>query len=170
MYNQFARGLASGASTPNDTLAKISLKSLANGLVFSENDLTKALDALVADMVSKDRYRVIVVDAEKRYVDLISRINALAFLTPAGDNSSQLANANGPIASPSIKDYLEWRKKQGSKAQPVVAYLPETATLSDADSRLKNTPGCRDIVVTVDGSPGSPVVVYVTDADIAEFK
>ena len=170
IYNQFARGLVSGASPPNDTLAKVSLKSLANGLIFSENDLAKPLNDVVADMVSKERYKVIIVDAEKKYVDLISRINASAFLAPAASGSAPPANVNSPTVSPSIKDYLDWRKNQGAKAQPIVVYLPETATLADADAKLRETPGCRDVIVTIDGSPTSPVVVYVTDADIHEYK
>jgi hypothetical protein len=170
IYNQFARGLVSGASPPDNTLAKISLKSLANGLIFSENDLAKPLNNLVADMVSKERYKVIVVDAEKKYVDLISRINASAFLAPSGSNSAQPADVNSPSAPPTIKDYLDWRKNQGAKVQPIVVYLPETATLADADAKLKETPGCRDVIVTIDGTPASPVVVYVTDADINEYK
>lgn len=170
MYNQFARGLVSAASPPNDMLAKIPLKSLANGLVFSENDLAKPINDVVADMVSKERYRVIVVDAEKKYVDLISRINASAFLAPAGSSSAQPANANSPSTQPSIKDYLDWRRNQGAKVQPIVVFLPETATLADADAKLKETPGCRDVVVTSDGNPTSSVVVYVTDTDINEYK
>jgi hypothetical protein len=170
IYNQFARGLVSGASAPDNTLAKISLKSLANGLIFSENDQAKPLNNVVADMVSKERYKVIVVDAEKKYVDLISRINASAFLASAGSNSAQPANVNSPSTPPSIKDYLDWRKNQGAKVQPIVVYLPETATLADADAKLKETPGCRDVIVTSDGNPTSPVVVYVTDVDINEYR
>lgn len=170
IYNQFARGFVAGTSPPNDTLAKISLKSLANGLIFSENDLAKPLTNVVADMVSKERHRVIVVDAEKKYIDLISRINASAFLATLASNSAQAANVNSPSTPPSIKDYLDWRRNQGVKAQPIVVYLPETATLADADAKLKETPGCRDVIVTSDGNPTSPVVVYVTDADINEYK
>jgi hypothetical protein len=170
IYNQITRSLVSGASPPDNTLAKISLKSLANGLIFSENDLAKPLKNVVADMVSKERYKVIVVDAEKKYVDLISRIMASAFLEPAGSISAQPANANSPNAPPSIKDFLNWRKNQGAKAQPIVIYLPETATLADADAKLKETPGCRDVIVTSDGNPTSPVVVYVTDVDINEYR
>ena len=170
IYSQFARGTVAVTSAPNDTLAKISLKSLANGLIFSENDLAKPLNNVVADMVSKERYKVIVVDAEKKYIDLISRINASAFLATAASSSVQAANVNSPSTPPSIKDYLDWRRNQGAKVQPIVVYLPETATLADADAKLKETPGCRDVIVTSDGNPTSPVVVYVTDADINEYK
>ena len=170
IYNQITRSLVSGASPPDNTLAKISLKSLANGLIFSENDLAKPLKNVVADMVSKGRYKVIVVDAEKKYVDLISRKLASAFLEPAGNNTVQPANANSPSAPPSIKDFLNWQKNQGAKAQPIVIYLPETATLADADAKLKETLGCRDVIVTSDGNPTSPVVVYVTDFDINGYR
>lgn len=170
IFNQFNKSLVSAPPSPDNTLAKISLKSLANGLIFSQNDLAKPLQEVVNDMVSKERYKTIVVDAEKKYVDLISRINASAFLTQPGSPSTQPPTVNAPSTPPSMKDYLDWRRKQGVKAQPIVVFLPETATLADADTQLKATPGCRDIIVTSDGNRTSPVVVYVTDTDINEYK
>ena len=51
-----------------------------------------------------------------------------------------------------------------------MVFLPETATLADADAKMKETLGCRDVIVTTDGQKTSPVVAYVTDNDINEYK
>lgn len=167
---KYNTSLVSAPPPPDNTLAKISLKSLGNGLVFSQNDLGKPLQDVVNDLVSKERYKTIVVDADKKYVDLVYRINASAFLTQSGGNPVQPLPVGSPATAPSLKDYLDWRKKQGDKAQPIIVFLPETATLADADAKLKETPGCRDVIVTTDGNTTSPVVVYVTDNDINEYK
>jgi hypothetical protein len=163
-------------------LAKISLKSLANDLVFRQEDPDKSLQDVVAELESNNRYRTIVVevvnrdDANKKYfkyVDLVYRINASAYLEqsqPRGLNpQGEEGNAQVP---PTLKTYLAWRHepKQGEKAQPIVVFLSQSATLADADAKLKETLGCRDVIVTTDGQKTSPVVAYVTDIDINEYK
>ena len=172
------------APPPDDPLKKIILKSLANDLVFSQTDIDTPLQDVLKLMVDKNRYRIIVVDADKKFVDLIYRINAAAFLEqPAGQaqpdpqpqpepqaQAQAQAQAQPDPQTSSLKQYLVWRNAQGEQAQPKVVFLPENATLADADAKLKDLPGCRDAVVTSDGQPSSPVVVYVTDNDINEFR
>ncbi len=158
IFKQVNSGLVSAAPLSDNTLAKILLKSLANDLVFRQDDINKPLQDVVNELVSRDRYRVIVVNAERKYVDLVYRINASAFMqTP-------------PSPAPTLANYLEWRHAQGDKAQPVVVFLPQNATLADADAKLKEIMGCRDVIVTTDGNDTSPVVAYVTDVDINEYK
>jgi hypothetical protein len=65
---------------------------------------------------------------------------------------------------------LKWRNGQGDKARPKVVFLPAEATLADADTKLQMTLGCRDIIVTRDGTPTRPVVVYITDFDIEQYR
>jgi hypothetical protein len=111
-----------------------------------------------------------VVDADKKYVDLVYRINAVAFLKkpqPGGSNSQ--GGEGSAQVSPTLKEYLDWRHEQGEKVQPIVVFLPQSATLADAYAKLKETTGCRDVIVTTDGKDTSPVVVYVTDTDINEY-
>lgn len=163
LLSQYRGGIISASPPPDNKLAKIALKSLANGLIFSQNDLSKPLKEVVEDLVAKDRYKTIVVDADKKYVSLLSRLNASAFLNPP-------AGGSNAAASPSLKDYLDWRSTQGPDAQPKVVYLPETASLADAERRLNETAGCQDVIVTIDGSPTSPVVVYITDVDINAYR
>jgi hypothetical protein len=121
-------------------------------------------------MVDKNRYRIIVADADKKYVDLIYRINAAAFLEQPGGQSQALTDPPAQAQPTSLKQYLDWRNAQGDQAQPKVVFLPESASLADADAKLKDLPGCRDVIVTTDGQPSSPVVVYITDNDIDEFR
>lgn len=147
---------------PDNILDKISLKALANDLVFRQTDINKPLQDVVDELESRGRYRTIVIDADKKYVDLVYRINASAFLTQSEGNLVP--------PPPTLKTYLDWRHNQGSKAQPIVVFLPESATLADAEAKLEETTGCRDVIVTTDGSNTSQVVVYVTDADINEYK
>jgi hypothetical protein len=167
-------------ASPDNTLAKISLKSLANDLVFRQEDPDKSLQDVVAELESNNRYRTIVVevvnrdDANKKYfkyVDLVYRINASAYLEqsqPRGLNpQGEEGNAQVP---PTLKTYLAWRHGKGEKAQPIVVFLSQSATLADADAKLKETLGCRDVIVTTDGQKTSPVVAYVTDIDINEYK
>ena len=159
VFQQVRSDLVS-AAPPDNKLANISLKSLANGLVFSQNDTNKPLQEVVVELNSKNRYRTIVVDATtKNYVDLVYRVNASAFL-----------DQRQPGAT--LKNYLDWRHEpaQGEQCQPIVVFLPETATLADADAKIKETLGCRDVIVTTDGQKTSPVVAYVTDNDINEYK
>lgn len=166
VFQQVSSGLVSVSPPPDNTLAKILLKSLANGLVFSQDDLNKPLQDVVNELDSKGRYRTIVVDAEKKYVDLVYRIDASAFLRqPQPEGSNQPASAPW---SPTLREYIDWRNDEGGK--PIVVFLPERATLADADAKLKETMGCRDVIVTTDGKDTSPVVVYVTDNDINEYK
>jgi hypothetical protein len=156
------------AAPPDNKLANISLKSLANGLVFSYDDNTnKTLQEIVNELNDKNRYRVIVVKATtKTYVDLVYRVNASAFLTqPQSGASSQPG-----VTQPTLTNYLDWRHTQGEQAQPIVVFLPETATLADADAKMKETLGCRDVIVTTDGQKTSPVVAYITDNDIDEYR
>lgn len=171
VFQRVNSGLVSAPPPPNNTLAKISLKSLANGLVFCEDNTNKLLQDVINELELKDRYRIIVVDADKKYVDLVYRINASAFLTQAEGNPDPSPPGGSPVQPlPTLKNYLDWRHSLGSKAQPIVVFLPESATLADADAKLKETTGCRDVIVTTDGSKTSLVVVYVTDADISEYK
>ena len=180
VFQQVNSGLV--PASPDNTLAKISLKSLANDLVFRQEDPDKSLQDVVAELESNNRYRTIVVevvnrdDANKKYfkyVDLVYRINASAYLEqsqPRGLNpQGEEGNAQVP---PTLKTYLAWRHepKQGEKAQPIVVFLSQSATLADADAKLKETLGCRDVIVTTDGQKTSPVVAYVTDIDINEYK
>jgi len=200
----------------NGKLSQIAVKSLANGLIFSETDLTKPLKELVQDMESKGRYRILIVDSNKKYVDLVYRLDAQSYITQPVARSSHAAppspeasvpasgcgeiempatvevpaslepqSGNAPDAAPPIEggqpdndptaqitlnNYLEWRNAQGDKARPKVAFLPAGATLADADTKIQTTLGCRDIIVTRDGTPTSPVVVYITDADIEQYR
>ena len=169
--------LVSASPLPDNTLAKISLKSLANDLVFRQEDPTKSLQEVVAELESRDRYRTIVVevvDADKKYIkyaDLVYRINASAFLAQSQtrDSNPQVGEGRAQVP-PTLKNYLIWRHGQGEKAQPIVVFLSQSATLADADAKLKETTGCRDVIVTTDGQRESPVVAYVTDTDINEYK
>jgi hypothetical protein len=171
VFKQINSDRVSASSPPDNTLTKISLKALANDLVFRQDDINKPLQNVVDELVSRDRYRTIVVDADKKYVDLVYRINALAFLEhfqPGGANPQE--GQGDAQVSPTLKYYLDWRHKKGEKAQPIVVFLPQSATLADADAKLKETTGCRDVIVTTDGKDTSPVVAYVTDVDINEYK
>lgn len=149
---------------PDNVLSKIVLKSLANNLVFSQNDLNKPLQDVLSELNDKRRYRTIVIDAENqnKYINLVYRIHAAAFLASPGDSQA-------PSSPPTLGEYLNWRNEQGV-ATPTVVFLPLTATLADADAKLKASTGCRDVIVTTDGKEDSPVVVYVSDVDINEYK
>ncbi len=171
VFQKVSSGLVSVPPPPDNTLAKIPLKSLANGLVFRQDDLNKPLEDVVNELDSRSRYRTIVVDAEKKYVDLVYRIDASAFLRqpqPEGSNQQGEQRADPAPSTPTLKEYIDWRNDEGGK--PTVVFLPERATLADADAKLKETMGCRDVIVTTDGKDTSPVVVYVTDNDINEYK
>lgn len=147
--------------SPNDTLNTIELKSLENGLIFSLNDLHKPLQEVVVDLENKGRYRIIVLNANNQFVDLIYRINAETYLkTPPGTDPD----------SPTVSEYLDWRNSQGENAKPTVVFLPESATLADAYIKMTATMGCRDVIVTVDGKDTNPVIVYVTDYDIEQYQ
>lgn len=163
LFQQVTSGLVSVSPPPDNLLAKISLKSLRNDLIFSQNDVKKPLQEVLKDLEDKNRYRTIVVNPDKSYADLVYQINAKAYLTPPGDGQQ-------PSSVPTLEDYLNWRNKQGERAKPKVVFLPENATLADADAKLKEITGCSDVIVTTDGQPTSPVVVYVTDNDINEYK
>lgn len=180
IFQQVNSGLV--PASPDNTLAKISLKSLANDLVFRQEDSDKLLQDVVNELESNNRYRTIVVevvnrdDANKKYfkyVDLVYRINASAYLerSQPRDLNPQGEEGNAQVP-PTLKTYLAWRHepKQGEKAQPIVVFLSQSATLADADAKLKETLGCRDVIVTTDGKDTSPVVAYVTDIDINEYK
>lgn len=159
LFQQVTRSLP-----PSDNvLTKIVLKSLANDLVFSQNDLNKPLQQVLDELIAKNRCRTIVIDADKRFVDLVYRNDAAAFLTPPGDGQP-------PSPPPTLKKYLDWRNNQGEQAKPTVVFLPQSATLADADAKLNETIGCRDVIVTTDGKGTSPVVVYVTDVDVNKNK
>lgn len=147
--------------SPDDKLSKIALKSLANDLVFSlnENDLGKPLQEIVTDLENKERYRIIVLDANKQYGGLIYRIGAKAYLAPPPETAPTFLT---------VREYLEWQK--GQSVQPTVVFLPESATLADAYAKMKATMGCRDVIVTTDGNDTSRVVVYVTDYDIEQYR
>lgn len=170
VLQQVNSGLVSASPPPDNTLAKISLKSLANDLVFRLDDINKPLQDVVDELVSNNRYRIIVVDADKKYVDLVYKINASAFMQTQPGGSNAQGGQGGAQVPPTLKNYLDWRHGQGEKAQPIVVFLPQSATLADADAKLKETMGCRDVIVTTDGKDTSPVVVYVTDIDINEYK
>lgn len=184
LFQQVTSGLTSASPPPDNVLAKISLKSLANNLAFSQNDREKSLQEVLKDLTDKNRYRTIVVDADKKYITLVQRLNIQAFLTPPGTSpeddqqlsslpltpSETLPEDKQKSSSPTLEDYLKWRNSQGEQAKPTVVFLPQNATLADADAKLKETPGCRDVIVTTDGQETSPVVVYVTDTDINEYK
>ncbi len=164
VFQQVRSDLVS-AAPPDNKLANISLKSLANGLVFSQDDTSKLLEEVFNELRDKDRYRTIVVNIDattkiKTYVDLVYRVNVSAFLDQREQNTPP----------PTLQDYLDWRKGQGDQAQPIVVFLPETATLADADAEMKKTLGCKDVIVTTDGQKTSLVVAYVTDNDINEYK
>ena len=160
VFQQVRSDLVSTAP-PDNKLANISLKALANGLVFSQDNPNKPLQEVLDDLNSKSRYRSIVVDTTKNYVDLVYKVNVSAFLDQ---------RQSGTTPQPTLQNYLDWRKNQGDQAQPIVVFLPETATLADADAKMKETLGCRDVIVTTDGQKTSPVVAYVTDNDINEYK
>lgn len=180
VFQQANSGLVSASPLPDNTLAKISLKSLANDLVFRQEDTNKSLQDVVAELESRDRYRTIVVevvnreDADKKhikYADLVYRINASAFLAQSQPRGSNPQGGEGSAqVPPTLKNYLDWRHEQGENAQPIAVFLSQSATLADADAKLKETTGCRDVIVTTDGQRESPVVAYVTDTDINEYK
>lgn len=156
------------ASPPDNKLANIPLKALANGLIFScDYKPERLLQEIVDELNDKNRYRVIVVDANtKVYVDLVYRINASAYLTqqPQSGETSQSSVISSTLT---LQDYLNWQKEQGDQ---VVVFLPETATLAEADTKMKETSSCKDVIVTTDGKETSPVVAYVTDNDINEYR
>ncbi|MEA5528262.1 hypothetical protein VB638_01430 [Dolichospermum sp. UHCC 0684] len=161
VFQQVRSDLVS-AAPPDNKLANISLKSLANGLVFSQDNLNNPLEDVLKDLNSKNRYRTIVVDkTTKNYVNLVYKVNVSAFLEQ---------RQSGTTPQPTLQNYLDWRKEQGKQCQPIVVFLPETATLADAEAKMKETLGCRDVIVTTDGQKTSPVVAYVTDNEINEYK
>jgi hypothetical protein len=181
VFQQVNSGLV--PASPDNTLAKISLKSLANDLVFRQEDPDKLLQLLqdvVNELESNNRYRTIVVEVVNRddpdkkyfkYVDLVYRINASAYLEQYQPRGSNPQGGEGSAqVPPTLKQYLDWRHGKGEKAQPIVVFLSQSATLADADAKLKETLGCRDVIVTTDGKDTSPVVAYVTDIDINEYK
>jgi hypothetical protein len=163
-FQQATSGSASASPPPDNVLAKILLKSLANNLIFSENNLNKPLQEVLNNLNDKGRYRLIVVDAAKKYVDIVYRVNVATYLANPGGGQQ----VNPPPQPPTLDQYIKFRDAQGAKLR--VVFLPENATLADADAKLKETTGCRDVIVTADGQPTSPVVAYVTDIDINEYR
>lgn len=57
VFQQMNSSLSSAEAPSDNTLAKISLKSLVNGLVFRQDDINKPLQDVVAELASRDRYR-----------------------------------------------------------------------------------------------------------------
>ena len=149
-----------------NVLAKISVKSLANNLLFSQKDPTKLLKDVLAELQAADRYRVIVVDATtKKFIGLVHRRTAEAYLaTPEQVGSNPAASS-----APTLQTYLDWLNGSGAAAKPTVVFLAETASLADVDAKLKETKG-KDAIVTSDGTPDSPVIVYINDNDINEYR
>ena len=157
----------STSSQSDEVLSKIILKSLANGLVFSQNNLRKPLTEVLEEMIAKNRHRMIVVNTEKVYIDLVLRVNIASYLVPLVDNKS---TSSPPTTIPTLEEYLKWRNSQGELSNPKVVFLPQSATLADANVKLKKTIGCRDVIVTTDGGEKSQVVVYITDVDVNEYN
>lgn len=156
---------ASAPPPPDNVLAKISVKSLANNLIFSQKDITKALKDVLAELQAAGRYRVIVVDATNKFLGLVYRRTAEAYLAPPGE---QGANPALP-QSPSLQTYLDWLKGSGTTAESKVVFLAETATLADVDTKLQETK-LKDAIITTDGRPDSPVLVYINDNDLNEYR
>lgn len=162
---------------PENKLNKILVSSLKNNLIFSQNDLTKSLSQVVKDLKDKDRYRVIVVDKDNKYISVIRRYEAEAYLTmpksessqPSTDKTNENSQPSGdhPVAT-TLDEYIKWQKD--NKQQHIVVFLPESATLADADAKIRETKGCKDVIVTTDGKDSSPVTVYITDSDINEYR
>jgi hypothetical protein len=163
---QIASGSAAAPPPPENVLAKISVKSLANNLLFSQKDPTKLLKDVLAELQAADRYRVIVVDATtKKFIGLVHRRTAEAYLaTPEQVGSNPAASS-----APTLQTYLDWLNGSGAAAKPTVVFLAETASLADVDAKLKETKG-KDAIVTSDGTPDSPVIVYINDNDINEYR
>ncbi len=172
VFQQVSSGALAPGAPPINKLALIPLSALVNGLVFSKkkND-TMSLQDVVDYLTSNNRYRLIYLDEQNGYIDLIYRFDAEAFLKqpPSSGSSSQ---ASGQNAAPTltIKDYLDWRNGLGEKAKPIVVFLPLSGTLADAYAKINETMGCRDAIVTVDGGAKSVVQAYVTDSDINEYR
>lgn len=156
---------ASAPPPPDNVLAKISVKSLANNLLFSQRDITKPLKDVLSELQAVGRYRVIVVDATNKFLGLVNRRTAEAYLAPPGEPGSDSA----PPQSPSLQTYLDWLKGSGTTAESKVIFFAETATLADVDTKFQETK-LKDAIVTTDGEPDSPVVVYINDNDINEYR
>jgi hypothetical protein len=52
--------------------------------------------------------------------------------------------------------------------QDSLAYVSESATLSDAKERMERTPNCQDIFVTENGEAGKPVLGWLTDTQVRQ--
>lgn len=165
-FQQIASGSSASAPPPPDNiLAKISVKSLANNLLFSQKDTTKPLKDVLSELQAAGRYRVIVVDATNKFLGLVNRRTAEAYLAPPGQEGAEPAAPS----SPSLQTYLDWLKGSGATAESKVVFLAETATLADVDTKLQETK-LKDAIVTTDGKPDSPVIVYINDNDINEYR
>lgn len=145
-----------GTAPPDDRLKQILVKSLDNGLIFSrkKNDETPLKD-VVKDLKDKNRYRIIIVDQNNVFSNILFLKNAEDYL-----------KANPARADIKLKEYLDEIKA----IKVIVSYIAEKATLFDAQEAMQKEPGCTDVIATTDGAESSPVTVYITDFDLTSNK
>jgi hypothetical protein len=68
-------------------------------------------------------------------------------------------------ADPSLKALVE--DPDAGKLVKALAFVRETASLAEAQERMKQVPSCQDIFVTKGGQQEEPVLGWITNADIA---
>jgi hypothetical protein len=49
-----------------------------------------------------------------------------------------------------------------------IAFVPESATLADAQEAMKKVPQCQDVFLTKTGAADEPIIGWITNADIAK--
>lgn len=138
-------------------LKQKSVKELANNLILSRKyDDSETLDTVVKDLKEKGRWRLLIVNDDKSFFNILYRRAAQDFLSDPGKRKGADGN------DISLREYLE----KTSENKAIVAFVSEESSLYDAKQAMDAVPGCTDVIVTTNGESNAPVVVYITDNDI----
>jgi hypothetical protein len=73
---------------------------------------------------------------------------------------------SSPPLSPTLKNLVD-DNDLGALIK-AIAFVPESATLADAQDAMKKVDQCQDVFLTKTGAPEEPIIGWVTNADIAK--
>ena len=71
------------------------------------------------------------------------------------------------IASLTLDDFLAFENMNEIVGKSL-AFVPESANLREAKSKMEETPNCQDVFVTATGDPREPVRGWLTNIDISK--
>jgi hypothetical protein len=156
--------------SPRDQLKSVSAKEAMipaksiTGITLGPSKAEK--DVLLDDMVhllgdNVTRVPVFEENGAARYVVHESTLHKYLYDVQAKAVSS---------GTPSPKSTLEDLAKDPSADTPIraLAFVPETATLADAQDAMKQVKQCQDVFVTKTGHADEPIIGWITNADLAK--